>query len=396
MQPCKSCCSRCGMTVPDIDPFGCFGSEARGLACASRDLVYDRTMSFLSTLNVMSGLVLAAIDAPRPVPAGHGGAARGAEAADGRRVQRDGVCRGDHAAAPRCSRRIVYSWSLRTRTRRRCSIAGASPFRASSSAPFRLAATKRLLLWLTKMVLRRIYTATAWAKWACTGTVIAIYLFFHVTFGLSSSRHGRAATGAGRGLTLPYLFFNDRFRRDVVANSSLYFRCCRAGRPGGQGRGPRRFGGSRSARRSSPAEQELATFVTAALRTSSTRGAASSCARWPSRASRCRASRAAAGSPGGCAALLTTLELGSRGVELTRGDLALATAAMGTVSVFMYHRVNAVSPALVVVTPGARKIRAARSLTGSPRTGLARRRRAGRGPADARAARPTRHTACSP
>ena len=46
---------------PDIDPFGCFGSEARGLACASRDLVYDRTMSFLSTLNVMSGLVLAAI-----------------------------------------------------------------------------------------------------------------------------------------------------------------------------------------------------------------------------------------------------------------------------------------------------------------------------------------------
>ena len=46
---------------PDIDPFGCFGSEARGLACASRDLVYDRTMSFLSTLNVMSGLVLAVI-----------------------------------------------------------------------------------------------------------------------------------------------------------------------------------------------------------------------------------------------------------------------------------------------------------------------------------------------
>ena len=28
---------------------------------ASRDMVYDRTMSFLSTLNVMSGLVLAAI-----------------------------------------------------------------------------------------------------------------------------------------------------------------------------------------------------------------------------------------------------------------------------------------------------------------------------------------------
>ena len=46
---------------PDIDPLGCFGSEARGLACASRDMVYDRTMSFLSTLNVMSGLVLAAI-----------------------------------------------------------------------------------------------------------------------------------------------------------------------------------------------------------------------------------------------------------------------------------------------------------------------------------------------
>ena len=46
---------------PKIDPLGCFGSEARGLACASRDMVYDRTMSFLSTLNVMSGLVLAAI-----------------------------------------------------------------------------------------------------------------------------------------------------------------------------------------------------------------------------------------------------------------------------------------------------------------------------------------------
>ena len=46
---------------PDIDPLGCFGSEARGLACAGRDMVYDRTMSFLSTLNVMSGLVLAAI-----------------------------------------------------------------------------------------------------------------------------------------------------------------------------------------------------------------------------------------------------------------------------------------------------------------------------------------------
>ena len=41
--------------------------------------------------------------------------------------------------------------------------------------------------------------ATAWAKWACTGTVIAIYLFFHVTFGLSSSRAWpSAATGAGR------------------------------------------------------------------------------------------------------------------------------------------------------------------------------------------------------
>ena len=81
---------------PDIDPLGCFGSEARGLACASRDMVYDRTMSFLSTLNVMSGLrALAAYSPSRPLPARHGGAARGTEAADGRRVQRDGVCRGD-------------------------------------------------------------------------------------------------------------------------------------------------------------------------------------------------------------------------------------------------------------------------------------------------------------
>ena len=46
---------------PKIAPLGCFGSEARGLACAPRDMVYDRTMSFLATLNVMAGLVLAAI-----------------------------------------------------------------------------------------------------------------------------------------------------------------------------------------------------------------------------------------------------------------------------------------------------------------------------------------------
>ena len=41
--------------------------------------------------------------------------------------------------------------------------------------------------------------------------------------------------------------------------------------------------------------------------------------------------RAAARQSGGYAALLTTLELGSRGVELTRGErLALATAAMSS------------------------------------------------------------------
>ena len=175
-----------------------------------------------------------------------------------------------------------------------------------------------------------IHMATAWAKWACTGTVIAIYLFFHVTFGLSSSRAWPRGYWGWAGLTLPYLFWNDRFRRDVVANSSLYFAAAEQGvlagkdedHDGSVDRGPREV---------SPAEQELATFVAAALPDLVD----------PRRGLVVRAMaiegltvpriRAAAKQSGGYAALLTTLELGSRGVELTRGErLALATAAIGS------------------------------------------------------------------
>ena len=46
---------------PAVNIFGFLGSEARALACAPRSEVHDRTMSFLSSLNVMAGLVLSAI-----------------------------------------------------------------------------------------------------------------------------------------------------------------------------------------------------------------------------------------------------------------------------------------------------------------------------------------------
>ena len=182
----------------------------------------------------------------------------------------------------------------------------------------------------TQVLGAHIHMATAWAKWACTATVIAIYIFFHVTFGLSSSKAWPRGYWGWAGLTLPYLFFNDRFRRDVVANSSLYFAAAEQGvlagkdedHDGSVDRGPREV---------SPAERELATFVAAALPDLVD----------PRRGLVVRAMtiegltvpriRAAAKHSGGYAALLQTLELGSRGVELTRGErLALATAAMGS------------------------------------------------------------------
>ena len=115
-----------------------------------------------------------------------------------------------------------------------------------------------------------------------------------------------------------------------MANSSLYFSAAEQGvlagkdedHDGSVDRGPREV---------SPAERELTTFVAAALPDLAD----------PRRGTVVRAMavegltvpriRAAAKQSGGYAALLTTLELGSRGVELTRGErLALATAAISS------------------------------------------------------------------
>ncbi|KAH8091875.1 hypothetical protein JL720_5447 [Aureococcus anophagefferens] len=46
---------------PKINPLGMLGSEARGLCCAPKSEVFDRLVAFVSTINVMSGLVLSAI-----------------------------------------------------------------------------------------------------------------------------------------------------------------------------------------------------------------------------------------------------------------------------------------------------------------------------------------------
>ena len=334
---------------PKIDPLGCFGSEARGLACASRDIVYDRTMSFLSTLNVMSGLVLAAI-APlalypldtKTLPAGP------------KRQMGDVFNVMAYAAVTTQICVVMFSTycllMVAAHAHTPAMLYRALPHSGFLFGAFQVGNYQPLLLWLTKTVLgcveRRvdgvgrlaliptqvlgahIHMATAWAKWACTATVIAIYLFFHVTFGLSSSRAWPRGYWGWAGLTLPYLFFNDRFRRDVVANSSLYFSAAEQGvlagkdedHDGSVDRGPREV---------SPAERELATFVAAALPDLVD----------PRRGLVVRAMaiegltvpriRAAAKHSGGYAALLQTLELGSRGVELTRGErLALATAAI--------------------------------------------------------------------
>ena len=315
---------------PKIDPLGCFGSEARGLACAPRDLVYDRTMTFLSTLNVMSGLVLAAI-APlalypldtKTLPAGP------------KRQMGDVFNVMAYAAVTTQICVVMFSTycllMVAAHAHTPAMLYRALPHSGFLFGAFQVGNYQPLLLWLTKMVLgAHIHMATAWAKWACTATVIAIYLFFHVTFGLSSSRAWPRGYWGWAGLTLPYLFFNDRFRRDVVANSSLYFAAAEQGvlagkdedHDGSVDRGPREV---------SPAEQELAAFVTAALPDLVD----------PRRGLVVRAMAiegltvprivAAAKQSGGYAALLQTLELGSRGVELTRGErLALATAAISS------------------------------------------------------------------
>jgi hypothetical protein len=48
-------------STPKIDPLGMLGSEARGLVCAPPREVYDRAMSYLTTMNVCAGLVLNSI-----------------------------------------------------------------------------------------------------------------------------------------------------------------------------------------------------------------------------------------------------------------------------------------------------------------------------------------------
>jgi hypothetical protein len=47
--------------APEPALLGCFSSEARGLACTPKHEVYDRLMSYLATINIMSGLVLSSI-----------------------------------------------------------------------------------------------------------------------------------------------------------------------------------------------------------------------------------------------------------------------------------------------------------------------------------------------
>ena len=284
------------------------------------------------------------------------------EAVDGRRFQRDGVRCGDDPHVVMFSR-IVCSWS-RARAHAGDALSGAS-IQASSSAPSRWATTNLTPLADEDGFGGDIHMATAWAKWACTGTVIAIKSVFPCHVRAEQLGGGPRGTGAGR---VHPPSFNDRFRRDVVANSFSTFPRCRAASWSAKTRTT--TDGGRGPREVSPAERQ--TFVRPLLpdlagrrRGLVVRAMAVEGLTVPRIAPR-RSSRAATRRP-------TTLELGSRGV----GSRAMTGAATAAMPAFLHKAGRRISPSSSPPAPGRS---AAPVVYGSPAPGSARRRRAGRGP----------------
>jgi len=215
------------------EPLGMFGGEARGLVCCPKGEVYDRALTFLTTLNVMAGLVLGAIAGLVQSPL-------------------------NVEALPEEKRFLGELYNILAYfsvTNQICVVMfstymlfmlvahGHTPEIVYRSITYgstligasMLAVYIPLLVWLFMMVLTAHIFFSFWAAWTCTGVVAVIYGAFHMIFGNWGVRAFPRGFWSWVAVTTPWAYCSSRARSDVARFANLYQATAASGALAGMG-----------------------------------------------------------------------------------------------------------------------------------------------------------------
>lgn len=317
---------------PKINPFGVLGSEARGLICAPKHEVYDRTSNFLNTLNVMGGLVLGAIGGIAISPFKVADLPEEKQALGEIYNVLAYVCVTTQICVVMFSTYmlfLLYAHAHSPEVIYRFLAYGGPLIGACQ-----LAVYMPLLCWLLTLVIAAHINFDVHLRWVCTAAVAAIYTVFHFMFAYCGVRAFPRGMWPWLGLTAPWLWCSSRVKTDVENFSNMYMAAAASGVLAGKDADQDGVvDGIREA--ASPEHAELLAWIDRALP--------------PEQTEHARARRAllvqalveegltltrlieAVKLPGGFKVLLEMLDLSQNdsGVHMTRGErLALATAAM--------------------------------------------------------------------
>jgi len=207
--------------APRVEPFGMFGSEARGLISAPKAEVYERSSAFLSTVNVTSALVLSSIAGMVTSPF-------------------------DISALPEDRRPLGIAANFLTYPMVAIQVCivmfstyvllmlaahAHSPdviYRALAHlgnliGSFQFGIYLPLLIWLVQIVLiAHINLGTSVERWTCTALVAVIYLIFHMEFSYSTARAFPRGMWGWLFATAPWLIFQKRVRSDLGRMDGMY------------------------------------------------------------------------------------------------------------------------------------------------------------------------------
>jgi hypothetical protein len=209
-----------GENQPEIDVFGMFSSEARGLLCSSKHEVHDKMYAFLSTLNVMSGLVLSSIIGLVTNPM------------DVNSLPEDKQLLGN----------IFNVLAYTTVTTQVCTVMFSTymlviavhaqtpdqTYRFIAHSAFmygllELAVYLPLLLALIMFVVSAHIHFSIYTRWICTGIVIAIYSLFHFAFVYCAIRGCPRGVWGWLGAIGPWMYWDSRAKADTKRMGDLYF-----------------------------------------------------------------------------------------------------------------------------------------------------------------------------
>lgn len=316
---------------PTPQIFGMLGGEARGLICAPKSEVVERTANFYTAINVMAGLVLSAqaglVTSPLDVA----------------NLPEDKQVLGQiyNVLAYMCVSTQICVVMYSTYMLLVLYAHGHSPemvYRALVYAGtligcLELAIYMPLLMWLSLIIISAHIHFTLWVRWICTAAIAIIYLVFHAMFAYYGIRGFPRGMWGWLAATAPFFYCSSRVKTDVEKFSNMYMAAAASGVLAGKDEDHDGIVDDLQAS-SEPEKRELHAWIDGVLRQPGTQGVRRALLVHALMAEDLTLTRLikAAKQPGGFKVLMEMFSMAreeERGVQLTRGEcLALATAAM--------------------------------------------------------------------